>query len=379
MKLIIGVVFIVVSALADELPLAEQCDEEACQLPDCRCSSTDIPGGLRPRDTPQFVTITFDGGLNTVNIQTYRQELYDKTTKNGCPIGATFYVNHEYTNYNIVNELYNRGFEIGLNSISHRTPPSYWAQADYDTVMAEIGDQRIQMAHFANIPMDAIKGVRLPFLQMTGNSSFQVMADIGLLYDASWSTTANTNPGLWPYTLDYASTQDCNIPPCPTASIPGAWVFPLVAWLDLSGTACTTVDSCFDVPEENDVDGWYRFYISNFERHYLGSRAPFGFHVKEAYFTIYPGARVAFRRFLELLNNLHDVFVVNSSQVIEWIKDPVPVSEYIEQPCWNFVNTRCNHIGCPPLTSEHNQIQYWMEICNICPRVYPWVGNPLGL
>lgn len=36
-----------------ELPLGQPCDPEACQLPDCRCSTTDIPGGLDPRDTPQ--------------------------------------------------------------------------------------------------------------------------------------------------------------------------------------------------------------------------------------------------------------------------------------------------------------------------------------
>lgn len=36
-----------------ELVLAEPCDEEACQLPNCRCSSTSIPGGLNPRNVPQ--------------------------------------------------------------------------------------------------------------------------------------------------------------------------------------------------------------------------------------------------------------------------------------------------------------------------------------
>lgn len=36
-----------------ELPLAEQCDETLCKLPNCRCSSTNIPGNLAPRDTPQ--------------------------------------------------------------------------------------------------------------------------------------------------------------------------------------------------------------------------------------------------------------------------------------------------------------------------------------
>lgn len=35
------------------LPLAEPCDPEACKLPNCRCSSTDIPGNLQARDTPQ--------------------------------------------------------------------------------------------------------------------------------------------------------------------------------------------------------------------------------------------------------------------------------------------------------------------------------------
>lgn len=37
----------------EELPLAEECDKELCKLPDCRCSSIEIPGGLLPRDTPQ--------------------------------------------------------------------------------------------------------------------------------------------------------------------------------------------------------------------------------------------------------------------------------------------------------------------------------------
>lgn len=32
---------------------ALECDPEACQLPTCRCLSTDIPGGLDKRNTPQ--------------------------------------------------------------------------------------------------------------------------------------------------------------------------------------------------------------------------------------------------------------------------------------------------------------------------------------
>lgn len=45
--------FVAVALAEEELVLADVCDEEDCQLPDCRCSGTNIPGGLNPRDVPQ--------------------------------------------------------------------------------------------------------------------------------------------------------------------------------------------------------------------------------------------------------------------------------------------------------------------------------------
>ncbi|KOB56571.1 Chitin deacetylase 5a, partial [Operophtera brumata] len=293
----------------EELALAEACDEELCKLPDCRCSSTDIPGGLQPRDTPQFVTVTFDDGVNVINIETYRRILYNRLNPNGCPAGTTFYVNHEYTNYQLINELYNQGYEIALHSVSHQTPQTYWAEATYEDMQREFGDQRIQMAHFANIPIEQLKGIRIPFLQLAGNNSFQVIKDSGLTYDCSWPTISYTNPGLWPYTLDYASIQDCPIPPCPTASIPGVWVQPMVGWLDLNGVACSMVDGCFWVPNRDDEDAWYTFILTNFERHYLSKRAPFGFYIHEWYISAYPGVQRALVRFMNLVNNLDDVFM----------------------------------------------------------------------
>lgn len=41
----------------DARELAESCNEEACRLPNCRCSSTQIPGGLTALETPQ---VTYD-------------------------------------------------------------------------------------------------------------------------------------------------------------------------------------------------------------------------------------------------------------------------------------------------------------------------------
>lgn len=356
---------------------AADCDPEACQLPACRCSSTDIPGGLLPRDTPQFVTVTFDDAVNLNNIITYRNTLFNRRNSNGCPAGATFYVSHEYTNYQAVNELYNQGYEIALHSITHQTPQTYWAEADYETMVQEFAHQRSQMAHFANVPYDSLKGIRIPFLQMSGNASFEMMADYDFLYDCSWPTVSFTNPGLWPYTLDYKSTQDCVVPPCPTASIPGPWVLPLVAWSDDQGVPCSFVDACFWIPDRGDEDAWYAFILRNFERHYLGTRAPFGFFVHEWYLSAYPAVQRAFVRFLNLINSLNDVYMVNSSEVIEWVQNPVPIDEYRQKQCHNFIRTTCPATTCA-LTSEQTGTQYWMTICNVCPRVYPWLGNPLG-
>ncbi|RVE52176.1 hypothetical protein evm_003249 [Chilo suppressalis] len=141
--------------------------------------------------------------------------------------------------------MIHNGLEIALHSITHRTPQTFWAEADYESMRGEFADQRVLMSHFANIPLEKIQGMRMPFLQLAGNASFQVLKNAGMTYDASWPTITLTDPGLWPYTLDYASTQDCQLPPCPSASLEGVWVLPMVAWRDLNNNPCSMVDSCF--------------------------------------------------------------------------------------------------------------------------------------
>ncbi|XP_050356582.1 chitin deacetylase 8-like [Nymphalis io] len=362
----------------EELVLAEPCDPEACKLPDCRCSSVNIPGNLEPRDTPQFVLLTFDDGVNVNNIVTYRSLLYNRVNKNKCNIGVTFFVNHEYTDYSLVSELYNRGFEIGLHSITHKTDVEYWKTASYETLMREFGDQRRQMAHFANIPIDTIQGLRNPFLQMSGNTTYQMMTSAGLRYDLSWPTTRYTDPGLWPYTLHYQSTQDCIVPPCPTASIPGPWILPMVAWTDMEGFPCSMVDTCFYNPGADNEEGWFKFILENFERHYLNNRAPFGFYIHEWYIRVNPGLQRAFVRFMDMINNLNDVFMVNGNDVIDWVQNPVPIDEYVKEGCKRLPPAACRPTSCGPLQSDHNPTPYYMTICNRCPRRYPWINNPLG-
>ncbi|XP_075986001.1 chitin deacetylase 8-like [Anticarsia gemmatalis] len=383
--ILFGLLVLAASAVAADVdaekpagPLeASECDPEACKLPSCRCSTTEIPGGLAARDIPQFVTVTFDA-VNDINIVNYRRILLNRRNSNNCSAGATFYVTHVNTDYQAVNELYNNGFEIALHSITHRPSQSYWANATYETLVKEFAEQKSQLAHFANIPYESIKGLRLPYFQMAGDANFKMMANHNIMYDCSWETTTETDPGLWPYTLDYKSTQECIVPPCPTSSIPGPWVYPLVAWSDLQNLTCSFVDVCLNTPDRNDENAWYDFILTNFERHYKGSRAPFGFFVREAFLAANPAVTNALIRFLDLVNSLNDAYMVTSEEVIEWVKNPVTVSEYRQQTCRRYTPTVCRPTSCGPLTAEASGNVYWMQICNVCPRVYPWINNPLG-
>jgi hypothetical protein len=53
---------------------APDCDLGQCQLPDCFCSpdGTRVPGNIDPAQVPQMITITFNGAVNTDNIDVYR-------------------------------------------------------------------------------------------------------------------------------------------------------------------------------------------------------------------------------------------------------------------------------------------------------------------
>jgi len=107
-------------------------------------------------------------------------EVYDDVFKphrmnpNGCPIMATFYVSHNWTNYDIVKRLYERGHEIASHSITHRMPQSFWTKASYGQWKEELVGQRENIANKASIPIEEIQGVRAPFLETGGDEQVKV-------------------------------------------------------------------------------------------------------------------------------------------------------------------------------------------------------------
>jgi hypothetical protein len=89
---------------------------------------TSAPGNLALKDTPLFVMLTFgtlllcmrsSSRLTSLLDDAVTERAYDEYYKpllsgmpnnpNGCPASATFYVSHQWTNYRVVQQLYQDG------------------------------------------------------------------------------------------------------------------------------------------------------------------------------------------------------------------------------------------------------------------------------
>jgi len=363
-----------------ELKKAESCILEQCQLPDCRCSGLELPANEfkgKEKEIPQFITITFDDAVNTINFAQYEELFKDLINPDHCPAVGTFYVSHEYTDYSKVNALYSQGHEIALHSITHGDPDGvhYWQTATLDSMLQEFGQQIQMLERFAKVEPKHIKGLRLPFLQMNGNSSFAAAKHLGLLYDSSMPTEHFKDPPMWPYTFDYLTVQECQIGACPNAAIEGLWEYPMVAWTDMKNISCAMVDACI-YPPPDTLDDVYNWILKHFNRHYETNRAPFGFFVHSAWFDRGINNFDALRKFLVHVNSLPDVYITTSSRVIQYMKHPTLGKPF--QGCHKKPTTSCTPVSCKLSKDSDGQTRY-LTVCDKCPEAYPWLGNPLGL
>lgn len=220
----------------------------------------EIGNNFVPNTQFQFVVLTSDDALTDYVYTTfYLPLLANRTNPDGNKISGTVFIPHEYTDYERVNDIYNAGFEVGVNSIryfhscffklvvprmvfSKNALSSYWAEADVDTLVQEFGGARELVSYFANIPIETIRGSRVPNLQLNGNITFEAYSQSNLTYDHSWPTLSSLP--FFPYTLDYRSTQDCSVGNCPNESFPGIWVLPIVNIRGENDTECNTLLGC---------------------------------------------------------------------------------------------------------------------------------------
>ena len=288
----------------------------SCQLPSCSCGLS-IPGGLSPAQTPQFVLLTFDDAINELNKDFYSRLFSDRTNPNGCNSVATFYVSHEWTDYGQVQDLYVKGHEIASHTITHSHPTGF----DQDKWAREVVGQSKLLVELGNVEPRDVKGMRAPFLQTGGDTMFSMLKEFGFLYDSSLGSSL-TSPGLWPYTLDQNPPHSCHIPPCPTGTHPGVWEIPMTVQFDDKGSHCPMLDGC---QYDEDAVSIQRMLTKNFLRHYTSNRAPFPMFYHAAWFKQRPHREEALLKFLDTIQELPDVYLVTSQQLIEWVKSPSPL------------------------------------------------------
>ena len=351
---------------------AQPCDQSACQLPDCRCASTDVPGGLSSSEVPQIVTIGFDDALRTYDYDTFYKPVFaNRQNPNGCPIGITYFVSHHYTDYALMEHVYAEDHaEIADHSVTHQTPTTWWTSATEQQLRDEINDQRKIMEQWGGIPGGKITGFRVPFLA-TSENEVKVLHENSFTYEASMST-----PELyWPFTLDYKSPI-CNSPAtCPAKSYPGLWLVPVNPLKQSNGFRCAMLDAC-NVPQSKQE--WVDLLLDNFNAHYQTNRSPFNIYSHAAWF-FHPGDRAnALREFLDQIQALGDVYVVTHSQMIDWVRNPVPSSAAVDFEPWKCLSRpppRCNYQAPTCHMTFNPQI---LKSCSSCPNKYPTLGNPQG-
>ncbi|XP_071630343.1 uncharacterized protein Cda5 isoform X1 [Temnothorax longispinosus] len=348
---------------------AAKCRRDVCLLPDCSCGGSDIPGDYLPEEIPQIVLLTFDDSVNDLNKGLYA-DLFEKGRKNpnGCPISASFYVSHEWTDYSQVQNLYASGHEIASHTVSH----SFGEQFSARKWAREVAGQREILAAYGGVKLEDVRGMRAPFLSVGGNNMFKMLWDTNFTYDSSMPIYENRPPS-WPYTLDYKLFHDCMIPPCPTRSYPGLWEVPMVMWQDLNGGRCSMGDACSNPPTP---DGVYKMLIKNFERHYTTNRAPFGLFYHAAWFT-QPHHKEGFLSFLDTIVAMDDVWVITNWQALQWIRNPTPLALL-----HTFEPFGCHYPDRPKKCNNPRVCNLWhksgvryMKTCQACPDIYPWTGK----
>ncbi|CAI2357119.1 unnamed protein product [Caenorhabditis sp. 36 PRJEB53466] len=313
---------------------AQPCNEAECKLPNCFCSDNgrQPPGGLRPDETPQFVVLTFDDAVNGKTFPDYKKLFENDALKNpnGCDVKATFFISHEWTNYDAVNWLVSKNMELASNSISHES----LEHENTNRWLNEMDGQRRILAKFGGAPEEQIVGIRAPQLALGGDNMFEMMVGAEFLWDNSMSA----NPGIhgepfWPQTLDYQVAWDCHEASCPKSSFPGIWTVPLNQFY---GSYMRQIDSFrrssmirAAVDLNNTVEELDEIIMRNFERSYSGNRAPYVLSLNADFLQLAGQNKgmKAVQKFLNRITANKDVYIVTIKQLIDWMKRPVPLNQ----------------------------------------------------
>jgi len=355
------------------------CDPNTCKPPSCTCASPSPPGGIDPKDAPQFIILSYDDAVNGSTFDILKHMYKDLAHVNGCPVVATHFVQNVYTNYHQVQQLHAQGDEIALHTFGHTELAS----------QKEIESGKKAIIAFAGIPENDIKGFRPPFLSYNENL-IQAVQNLGLTYDSSAPTIREN--ASWPYTLDngFFDDVDCNTNKiCNEPNIhKGLWEIPLYSTFYPDNKPPVSMD------QDYDNGNLLNILKDNFNNRYNGNRQPMAIAV-HAVHCEEPKEKVdLYREFIKWALGKKDVYFVTYSQLIEYMKNPVKASDLQDHPAIS-----CKKMTTYPVNSDTeicdgidnngdgNIDEGVVENCNFntasfstcfgCPATEPTIENPV--
>jgi hypothetical protein len=354
-----------------------------CTLPHCFCSRTglDVPGELESADVPQMVLLTFSDPITDRTINSLKAIFNGRyRNPNGCPIKATFFVTHDYSNYDQVQWLYSQGHEMAVSSMTGDNNETK-SESEWE---AEMAGTKKALEKFSYVDGKKVIGVRAPQMRPGGDAQYRAMLRGGFRYDSS---TLVTGGPYWPQTMDHRPPWQCvNGQRCPLYSYPGLWEFTINEFYHPNGS---TGNSLHSVVGRGTAESVFRVLSENFNRSESASKAPFVVPISSELLTSLPdsGAVNGIQRFLESILKRQDVYVVSMSQALDWITLPTRLAKIRDFRSWNCQRGGTQHVRpceTPSVCSymaQNNQatgMPRSFRICGSCPRYYPWVRDPLG-
>ena len=250
---------------------------------------------------PMIVYFSFDDGLTKTYYQLYEKIFIDRkrTNPNLSPYRMTMFVSHENTDYQLVSQLYNLGFELASHTANHRD----LRQLKNGKVRKEIVEQVMNLNQLGGVPVEDVVGFRAPYLSFHKDVLYPILKSEGFLYDASSTKLKPKRPtfdnGIWhvPMNVYYGNSKG-------------------------NKYKCAMLDGC---RPKNEKDT-YKLIKQNFEKHYK-KRVPFGINMHASLFSGWNYTLNAMHSFLDYLDDKDDVWVVPIHTMLKWFADSPPASK----------------------------------------------------
>lgn len=336
------------------------------------------PGNLPVDSIPQFICYGFDDNCFLDGLTWAESVFASRKNPDGKPIRATFFISThpEIENkplWDKIGQMYKEGHEIANHTQRHDNEIFSANLGSKDLWNKEISGATSDLGKQSNVPKSAIVGFRVPFLLYSG-ATYECMMPNGILYDCSveqafrqfldQTTQTYYNACAWPYTLDNGVPTNVGaVAGSAIGKIPGLWELPVYNFFDPDNIwqGITGLDYNIWIRNQKSKEEAIRWWKHSLDLRLKGynqnnatfaaNRTPFfiGMHSDEysAENTepelVNANAKLGDRRaavteFLDFALTYNPAIrVVPYIEVIKWMRNPVPYSQYHFDPVTSTV------------------------------------------